>query len=59
MRCGRQMRWEPYNVWFNPNTGEQEFDLTWWCPRRDVMFIPWGHSKWHSDINGDTYAYEI
>lgn len=55
------MKYKAYSIWYNPKTGEQENDLTWWCPERDNKWFPFlsEHSKWHSDINGCTYIYYL
>ena len=54
--CGKDMKREYVDMHYDIDTGRQKFNIIWRCPEKRWWNC---HSKWKSDENGDTYAFEI
>ena len=54
-KCGRKMDKKYVDMYYEPTTGKQEFNIVWSCPEKRW----WNsHAKWKSDKDGDTYSFE-
>lgn len=58
-KCGKVLNKKYINMHYDPLTGEQEFDILWKCPDYKPYHILWGHTKFTSDEDGNTYTYGI
>lgn len=58
MGCGAQLRVDFVDMFYDHETGDQRFNLVWICPKWNWYGGFWSHTRYKSDDNGDTYAFQ-
>lgn len=55
-QCGKVMKRELVDMYYDTDTGRQKFNIIWSCPKKRWFNF---HSKWKSDEEDNTYRFDI